>query len=161
MGKIYIGIDNGVSGSIGIIEDTVTKFMKTPVVSELDYTKETKHVTRVNVLALYDVLEKYFEVPCLIALERPMVNPGRWVATLSAIRCHEAMLVVFQMLNLPYIFIDSREWQKFLLPNNCDKLFLKSASLDVGNRLFPQFKEIKHPDRDGMLIAEYCKRKKL
>ena len=35
---------------------------------------------------------------------------------------------------------------------------LKKMSLDVGNRLFPQFRDFKHPDRDGLLIAEYGRR---
>ena len=31
----------------------------------------------------------------------------------------------------------------------------------IGNRLFPQFSDVKHPDRDGVLIAEYARRMNL
>lgn len=159
--RTYIGIDNGVSGSIGIISDWGNLFQKTPTFSEQDYTKERKNVTRLNAMELYKILSDYSRSNSLIILERPMVNPGRWVATSSALRCHEAMLVTFNLLELPYMFIDSKEWQKELLPKNCSKEFLKSASLDIGNRLFPEFKGVNHPDRDAILIAEYCKRKGL
>lgn len=157
----YIGIDNGVSGSIGILTNINRIFTKMPTISELDYTKEKKNITRVNVDKLYDLLLPFSENDSFIAMERPMVNPGRWVATSSALRCHEATLVVIQMLGIPYMFIDSKEWQKLLLPSGCQKEELKKASLDVGNRLFPCLSHVNHPDRDGILIAEYCKRKGL
>lgn len=157
----YIGIDNGVSGSIGIITPLKKTFEKTPTISELDYTKEKKNITRVNIIKLYDLLLPFSENDSFIAIERPMVNPGRWTATVSALRCHEATLVIVQMLGIPYMFIDSKEWQKSLLPSGCEKDQLKKASLDVGNRLCPHLSCIKHPDRDGLLIAEYCKRKGL
>jgi len=159
--RTYIGIDNGVSGSIGIITPTQVQFIKTPTVTELDYTKEKKNVTRIDFQKLIEILSSHSPLTTFVALERPMVNPGRWVATMSAIRCHEVTLVALQLLKLPYCYIDSKEWQKELLPKNCEKLFLKSASLDIGNRLYPQFEDFKHLDRDGLLIATYCKRKNL
>lgn len=161
--KTYVGIDNGVSGSIGIISPNFISFHKMPIICEQDYTKEKKNITRVDVMKLLDLLEidSALKMDLLIALERPMVNPSRWVATNSALRCHEATLIVIQFLQIPYIFIDSKEWQKALLPKDCKKEELKKASLDIGNRLFPHLQNIKHPDRDGLLIAEYCKRKGL
>ena len=98
-----------------------------------------------------------FANDALILLERPLVNPNRFAATASALRCHEAELTVIEMLGIPLQFIDSKEWQKALLPKGCDNT--KKASLDIGNRLFPQFREFKHPERDALLIAEYAKRR--
>jgi hypothetical protein len=60
------------------------------------------------------------------------------------------------------IYIDSKEWQKEMLPKGVkgsDEL--KKLSLDIGNRLFPQFRDFKHPDRDSLLICEYARRKNL
>ena len=51
--------------------------------------------------------------------------------------------------------------QKDMLPKGCKGEELKKASLDIGNRLFPSFKTVKHPDRDGLLIAEWARRKGL
>ena len=154
--KAYIGIDNGVSGTIAILTDNDTIFVKTPVKKEQDYTKAKKIITRVDVSALKELLEP-FANDAFILLERPLVNPNRFAATASALRCHEAELTVIEMLGIPFQFIDSKEWQKALLPKGCDDT--KKASLDIGNRLFPQFREFKHPDRDALLIAEYAKRR--
>lgn len=154
--KTYIGIDNGVSGTIAIISESGVDFWKTPVKKEQDYTKAKKVVSRVDIPTLKGILEPYADNAFLL-LERPLVNPGRWVATTSALRCHEAELAVIEILNIPYQFIDSKEWQKALLPKGCEDT--KKASLDIGNRLFPQYKDFKHPDRDALLIAEYAKRK--
>ena len=154
--KAYIGIDNGVSGTIAILTDNETIFVKTPVKKEQDYTKAKKIITRVDVSALKELLEP-FANDAFILLERPLVNPNRFAATASALRCHEAELTVIEMLGIPFQFIDSKEWQKALLPKGCDDT--KKASLDIGNRLFPQFREFKHPDRDALLIAEYAKRR--
>lgn len=158
MSKTYIGIDNGVSGTIAIISENGVEFWKTPVKKEQDYTKAKKIVSRVDIPTLKGILEPYADNAFLL-LERPLVNPGRFAATTSALRCHEAELAVIELLNIPYQFIDSKEWQKDLLPKGCDDT--KKASLDIGNRLFPKYKNFKHPDRDALLIAEYARRNNL
>ena len=90
-----------------------------------------------------------------------MVNPKRWAASVSAIRALEATLIIVELLEIPYIYVDSKEWQRELLPKGCKGDALKTASKDIGCRLFPQHKEliIKHKDADGILMAEYCRRK--
>ena len=39
MHSIFVGIDNGVSGSIGIIDSTSVYFYKTPIIHCLNYQK--------------------------------------------------------------------------------------------------------------------------
>lgn len=51
-----------------------------------------------------------------VLLERPMVNPGRFVATGSALRALEATVIVLEQLRLQPPYIDSNEGQKALLP---------------------------------------------
>lgn len=159
--KTYIAVDNGVSGTIGIISDTETKFFHTPVVKVQDYTKKKKLISRLDANAFKELFTGIDPLNAFCLIERPMVNPTRFAATESALRCHEAMLIVIELLGIPYQFCDSKEWQKELLPQGIDKDDTKTMSLQVGNRLFPQFKDFKHPDRDGILIAEYAKRKNL
>ena len=49
MSKIYVGLDNGVSGSIGIVGDDIESvFVKTPVKKVQDYTKAKKEVSRLD-----------------------------------------------------------------------------------------------------------------
>lgn len=162
--KFYIGIDNGVTGSIGIVgkELTYYEFMETPVTFGQDYTKAKKNVSRVNVTALAEIISSLKEYGlCVAVLERPMKNPARFEATCSAMRALEAELTVLELYQVPYIFVDSKEWQRELLPKGITGApELKKASLDIGKRLFPEVL-IKHPDRDGILIAEYARRKGL
>lgn len=160
--KLFVGIDNGVSGTIGVVGEK-TMFFKTPVRSVLKYTKKKANVTRIDHKKLFDVLSEitneYLEDDIIIKLERPMVNPKRFTATSSALRAWEATLIVVELLGLPYDYIDSKEWQKEMLPSGIKGApELKRASRDVGDRLFPSFKELNHEDRDGILIAEYLRK---
>ena len=158
--KTYIGIDNGTTGTMAILCPDGTKiFLKVPVRKEQDYTKAKKNVTRVDVRLFYELLKDFKDKDVFALIERPMVNPTRFQSSASALRCMEAELTVIEALDIPYQFCDSKEWQKELLPKGCDDT--KKASLDIGNRLFPMFREVKHPDRDGLLIAEYARRKQL
>jgi hypothetical protein len=158
--RAYIGIDNGVSGSIGVIRGEDTFFIDTPVKKEQNYTKKKAIITRIDHELLTNVFSAYKD-NCFVMFERPMVNPRRFQATTSALRSLEATLVVIETLKLPVSYIDSKVWQKLLLPSGIkgsDEL--KKASMDIGCRLFPQHSDKikKHKDADGMLIAEYCRR---
>jgi hypothetical protein len=160
--KTYIGIDNGVTGSIGIIPCSGygASYHKTPVISCLNYQKEVSHITRINVVALKELLER--EVFSLVLLERPLVNPGMFTATLSAVRALEATLTVLDLLQIPMQFVDSKEWQKDMLPRGIKgPEALKLASLEMGRRLFPQLAQFMKGDADGLLIAEWSRRKGL
>jgi len=159
---IYIGIDNGVTGTIGMIGDNgYSEFLKMPTVSQQSYTKAKQNITRVDYNKLIPLLSGYENVKVLI--ERPMVNPGRFKSTASALRCLESVLIAVEICEYPYSYIDSKEWQKVLLPKGVKKEGLKKASLDIGCRLFPQHKEliVKNKDADGLLIAEYMRQSRI
>lgn len=160
MSKTYIGIDNGVSGTIAVLSGDSVLFQKTPVKKVQDYTKAKKMVSRLDAQEFYTLLSPYTENSFLL-LERPLVNPTRFAATQSALRCHEAMLIVIELLRIPYGFIDSKEWQRAMLPKGTEGEELKRMSLEIANRKFPQYEGYKHPDRDALLIAEYAKRQGL
>ena len=163
--RIFIGIDNGVSGSIGIIIvspfSKVSHFIPMPTFSQQNYTKAKKNITRVDHEKLYDILQLDSYVGAEIILERPMVNPTRFQATQSALRALEATLIILEELRLSISYIDSKEWQKVLLPQGTKGTpELKKASIDIGIRLFPEHREAitRHKDADGLLLAEYCRR---
>lgn len=155
----YLGIDNGVTGSIGIITETEHHYFKTPVKRELSYTKTAQWLNRVDFEAVKSALSKYHID--LAVIERPMVNPGRFKATMSAMRCLEATQIILETLKIPYQWIDSKEWQKAMLPTGLEKEQLKEASLQIGRRLFPDIDWDKFDDADGILIAEYARRKNI
>jgi hypothetical protein len=155
--KVFIGIDNGISGAITILsnDNTILLHEKTPVKKCLNYTKKKAFHNRV-------VFEKFKEMlshagnNCFCMIERPMINPGRWVASVSAMRCLEATEILLEELQIPYQFIDSKEWQRELLPSGLVKDELKLAADSVAKRLFPKQKIV---NADSVLIATYCLRK--
>ena len=167
----YFGLDNGVSGSYGIITVDYSTgavesiFALTPAKKELSYQKSKKtYRSRLDYDKFYKILSdlKNTSDRIIFCMERPMINATRMQASLSAIACLEATLIALEQLEIPYSYIDSKEWQKSLLPTGLkgsDEQ--KKASMDVGCRLFPQYKELiqKHKDADGILIAEYLHRK--
>lgn len=104
--KFYIGIDNGVTGSIGIVGKDLTYYnmVKTPVISGQDYTKAKKNISRVDVKVLAEIIADLQEhAPCVAIVERPMKNPARFEATCSAMRALEAELTVLELYQVPYI----------------------------------------------------------
>lgn len=154
--RVFVGIDNGVSGAITILSQSgeVILHIKTPVKNCLNYTKKKAFHNRVDIPRLDNaLLIVYHNSFCMI--ERPMINPMRWVASVSAIRCLEATEIVLEKRQIPYQFIDSKEWQKVLLPSGLKGDQLKKAADDVGKRLFPKLKIV---NSDSLLIAEYCRR---
>jgi hypothetical protein len=169
--QIFGGIDNGITGSIGILSSldipySFPLFCKTPTKSELSYTKEKQNITRIDAPKLTDYFLEHLPVACrpntLFLFERPLTGGFSTKALNSAMRSMEATLIVLELLQIPYAYIDSKEWQKELLPGGLKGTdALKLASRDVGIRRFPQFKELiqKHKDADGILIAEYCRMK--
>ena len=154
----FIGIDNGSSGSVGVVDDTgkLATYIKTPVIKTLNYTKKVQWVNRVDVEALKRFLVPY-KNECKCMMERPMINPTMFRATVSASRAYEATLIVLDELKISFEYIDSKEWQRAMLPEGIKgSPNLKKASLVVGRRLFPNltFKD----DADGILISEYTRR---
>jgi hypothetical protein len=154
--RTFIGIDNGVSGAITIISNNneILLHEKTPVKKCLNYTKKKAFMNRVDFQKFMKLLINQGDTFCMI--ERPMVNPGRWNASVSALRCLEATEILLEELQIPYQFIDSKEWQKELLPSGLVKDELKIAADSVAKRLFPKQKIV---NADSILIATYCLRK--
>ncbi len=166
--KLYIGIDNGSTGTIGLIHDDYIKFVKTPVFETLSYTHKAHYIKRLDVSGFSKIILDALKETnvdasnCICVLERPMINPSMFKATLSAVRIFEAQLVILDMLGIPYRFIDSKQWQKEMLPAGVKTSpELKKASMNIGLRLFPAQEELikKHKDADGILITEWARRK--
>lgn len=162
---IYISIDNGVSGSFAWVNEdcSLSGVTTTPVFVEQDFQKNKKNVTRVNVLEVVNWIRRVPKGNARVILERPFVNPRMFNATLSAIRAWEAILIALQAFNYPRIVVDSRKWQKAMLPTGCKGPELKVASVQVGCRLFPDHADwVKDQgDADSLLIAEFARRNKL
>lgn len=162
--KVYIGIDNGTSGTCGVITpEGKTYFIKTPIKKEQSYTKKKQNISRVDFHELYSFLRPFSRTPCIAVLERPMVNPGAFKTTMSAMRTLEAEVLILEALCIPLQYCDSKDWQRIMLPKGAKGIELKHLSADIGCRLFPVHSVLirKHKDADGLLIAEWAKRSNL
>lgn len=164
MGKVYIGIDNGVSGSIGIITADNNYYYKTPTKKTQNYTKKIQEITRVDSVKLFSIFKPYIDQEVKVIFERPFVNPKFFYASQSALRSLEATLICLELAKFDYEIIDSTTWQNDLLPEYwgnqlVEKEILKQASLGTAQQLFPQLDYKGFKDGDGILIAEYCRRK--
>lgn len=181
--KYFIGIDNGVTGSVCVLDENgnCLEYFPTPVQKTLNYTKAKEFITRVKGDDLGKKLRKYAEDATAV-IERPLVNPARWKATVSAIRCDEATRNILEILGIKFIYVDSREWQTPMLPKrtaatklpstatSAEKAAHKAAadrfknetkelSLMVAQRLFPSVSFSK--DGDAALMAEWARRNNL
>jgi len=159
----HIGIDNGTSGTIGIIGPHGSQFIKTPIKKEQSYTKKKAGISRILFHEFRRFLMDNTEVNKRFAvLERPLINPGMFKTSMSAMRTLEAEVLILESLKIPYMYCDSKEWQRELLPHGTKgSPELKKASMDIGCRLFPEHEVLikKHKDADGILIAEWARRK--
>ena len=165
MHRLFIGIDNGVTGTIGMVGENEPVFVEVPVKKEQNYTKKKDIITRIDICALSDILRDAAKDlrpdEVFIGIERPLINPKFFAATVSAARAFEAELCTIESLGFGFMFLDSKEWQKSLLPQGIKgSAEQKSESMDIACRLFPTLSEEikKHKDGDGILIAEYLRR---
>lgn len=162
---IYISCDNGVSGSFAWVnaDCSASGVMTTPTFVEQDFQKSKKNVTRLDVPTIIEWIKNLPQDNLRVVLERPFVNPMMFNATLSAIRAWEATLIALQSFKLCRQVIDSRRWQKEMLPAGCKGKELKIASVQIGCRLFPDHSDwIKDQgDADSLLLAEFARRNKL
>jgi len=161
--RAYIGIDNGVTGSIGIITPTTTDFFSTPTVTRKKYTKAPAKLRRIDFPRLVTHLQEYTtRYDCVVALENPYTNKSRINATILAARSHESTLIALEYLgilehngNLKYT--TSKEWQKKFLPRVVKGDGLKVASRTLGCCHWPQHCRAiqSQKDADGLFLAAY------
>lgn len=166
-----IGIDNGVTNQgIGILQNGVMRLFQLPTKNVKNYQKEISHVRRINFPALIQILAPYRNsentIETVAIMERPMVNNKMFHASLSAVRCMEAWIIALELSNIPYKFIDSKEWQSAMLPPEIvdskrsnlkgkeRTAQLKKASRDLAIKNWPYLSI--RGDGDGLLIAYYA-----
>ena len=160
-------IDNGTTGTIGWVcgPPAVADMIEVPVKKRASFHKDPRSTTVVDVdeleKALRDMMERAQVKPCdMIAYrERPMINPKRWQASMSASRAEEAETILLERMGIKYQYVDSKAWQRHILPSSGKKGttsdILKAESKDIGIKMFKHLSAIieKHGDADGILGA--------
>ena len=126
---MYVGMDNGTTGTIGVITTKGDTFrgtiIKAPTKKHEKQTKKKGNVTRIDWQRLSEHLLSRFarlemnprnSIQISIAIERPLTNPGMFTASLSGHKALEACLIVCEMCGFPTPFIiPPGAWQKTLL----------------------------------------------
>lgn len=156
-----VGIDNGVTGSITVLyADGTFTYAKMPVIRQRNYTKTKTWLHRVNFPRLLHFMSNLASTNEVViaVMERPMVNPHRFVASVSALRCLEATQIALEAAGIPYSFIDSKAWQKEFLPEGTKGTdALKKASDELAKKKYPIY-QFKDGEGDSTHIAEYAKK---
>lgn len=158
MSKTYIGIDNGSTGTIGIIAPGGVQFLETPVVESLHYGKKGGLIKRLDRSAFKALLAGINPVEAVVKIERPFTaGPMMINAMLHAHRFFESTICTLEDLGLGYEVIDSGTWQKAMLGDVKGSPELKKASKLRATQLYPQFTDAikRHGDADGLLICHY------
>ena len=159
--RIYnyiVALDNGVSSN-GVAlfgPDNLVRYEKLPIKSELSYTHEEHHITRLDAPGLRKLLTSW-NLPkndTKVVMERIMINPARFRASISAARCLEAELIIIEEFGFEIEYCDSKNWQHVLLPSVVGTDDLKKASLALGHKLFPDLAIKK--DADSLLIGYWA-----
>ena len=158
--------DNGTTGTIGWRYGcTINEMIEVPIKKRSSFHKEPRSTTVIDVdaleKALRDMLDRAKVKPSdVIAYrERPMINPKRWQASMSASRADEAETIILERMGIEYHYVDSKAWQRHILPSSGKKGttsdILKAESKDIGCKMFKHLSPIieKHGDADGILGA--------
>lgn len=158
-----IGIDNGSTGSIGIIiGNVVSHFGPIPTRPCLHYGKKGSISMRLDREALKTIILDHAKyqteiVPIMRAfVERPFT--GKFInAVIPAHRFFEATIITLEEMSIGYEVVDSSEWQHNVLGTIKGSAKLKTASKLRGLQLYPDFAAPirAQKDADGLLIAHH------
>ncbi len=168
----YIGISRGGTGTIGIINEN-----DEPYISQVPWSwfrvGGHKHL---NYKKFVELLKPYVPVQenevrqkinAMAVVEKPIgfmwkksasINIQKFIASN---RFFEAEMGILEALGIPVTLVEPANWQRDMFTNKYHKMTEKQASLELGNDLFPELKQSKAKDRDGICMAYWLKHQKL
>lgn len=157
MSQWILGIDNGVTGSVALMnpQGKVVYYGPVPVYKERKWTKPKKEKLKTKVKTVYDeitmidvdslqrILVKYTstisDIHCF--LERPAISyAAAWSmkTSISAAMSWAYVVYVLNKLKIPRTDIDSKEWQHQLIPEASgekNKEYMKNLKKGERNKL--------------------------
>jgi len=159
-----VGIDNGLSGGLAIIDDERrpadnTLVFPMPVIFNL-----SKRV--VDELEVFEFLDNRGAEHVFIEGVQP--NPQWQIsAVTSLVTCQALVRGMCVAMEIPYTIVPAQAWQKAMFKGTpCKKGQTKVVSVQVAKRLFPKVSLLRTPKctkpsdgmSDALLIAEYGRR---
>lgn len=160
----FIGIDNGASGSIGVLRiGKPPIYIPTPAHTEMDYQKtKPRQITRVTYNMFQMYLQGFNPETTAVLLERPMINPERFFQSIGAARAYESELIALEQSRFLVEVIDSKEWQYAIFGQNTNtgsESITKTMSRRYGKLYYPKIDIGNMDDYDGILIAHFARLK--
>lgn len=156
----YIGIDNGLSGGLVIIEDRkILELMTMPV------TVAGNGRNEYDIFSIVKVLEKYQKDSVMI-IEKAQAMPKLGVVqAFSFGKLYGIMLGLATALKIPYNIVYSRTWQKEMF-RDISSDNTKQASIIVAKQLYPDESFLATPRSkkphngltDALLLCVYAQR---
>lgn len=166
--KLYLGIDNSLSGALCLISGSQIVAMTTMPVKEYVPPKKGAKTTReIDIVAvwqwIYDVTGHALD-NVVAMIEKP-TNAKTYRAAEAMAGSFHALRAMCELKNLQWQRITPQSWQKIMLPG-CKKGDTKPAALKVAKKLWPKENWLATPrskvPHDGLvdaaLIAEYRRR---
>ena len=175
---IFVGVDNGASGAIAYYYNDKMYIVEIPVKNVQSYTKKVQFINKIDFVGLKNIFKEImmYDDAIKVLWERPFCNPMMFNTSVLSMLSYQTTLNVFEELQIPYDMIDSKVWQKAMLPQGiyktvqdkngrnrikADSKTLKKASIDTANRLYPYLEIKKDGQADAVMICEYLRRKEL
>lgn len=166
--RTTIGIDNGTTGTIGILGPDGAIFEAVPTIEVLSHVQAKGFTKRIDRSALMRMFLPYCDHPenVKVYIEAPFTMAYATTAVLMAHRAYEAVLTVCEDLRIGQETIAPRDWQPHVLGKKISvtkvvkgkvKVDTKKASMLRGAELYPHLAESirSHGDADGLLIAHH------
>ena len=159
----YIGIDNGLSGGIAILQNRkILELMTMPIIVGSNNRNEY------DILAIIKILQKYKKDSTMI-IEKAQAMPilGS-VQAFSFGKLYGIMLGLVVALEIPHSIVHARTWQKEMF-RDISSDNTKQASAMIAKQLYPEqtflaterSKKIHSELTEAILIATYGQRKRL
>jgi crossover junction endodeoxyribonuclease RuvC len=153
---IYIGIDPGKKGGIGIINNNPRLLLECNIEMPLDSADE------IDCIKIFQILNIFVsEVDSFCIIEKAQSMPQQGVKSMFNYgRGYGELIAVLKILKIPYQEIQSQKWKKEFSLIKKDK----KASIAVAEKLFPEEKFYTERGRamdgkaEALLIAEFARR---
>lgn len=160
-----IGLDNGTTGSLAVYDTNlnIMAMHNLPVKNGLDYTKKAKHITRIDHPGMCELLTQIksgTNNDIHVYMEKPFTGGAMFMQnSIKAFRCFEAELIALEECEIGYTVINSKDWQKHIIPKGIKgSKELKKAALEIARRLYPYLSEkLNLGNADSVLIAHHFK----
>lgn len=159
--NVYIGVDNGLSGAIGILfagsgQATRPENEHHPMVTR-SATIAGKDGRRLHYKAVRDTFNRFSDAGAIIILEYPFRGQNSR-AVGYGMAAWECVMIAAEVAAIPVHHVAAKTWQKELFGGIKGTAELKKASRVYGETLWPWLKPNKGAhggDFDAMMLALY------